>query len=284
MNVTLVVVCGSLASVHGQYARMSVSRVSNIFRVAAYALFLAQVRKHRLASVVANSCPFLQERSRRCRLTLWFTASSHCRSDPLFSPRASFAIQRSSPSQESTARLEFGLCLRAVCPSRAKRFSESGVRSCQKRRLLHLHPCCGLRCRSVDVRDALWCTPFGLSRDYRIRRAGHVVARRLRVCRQPSRGWASSCEVARYHGQFRPGPGPPCSIPTCRAYSTEQPSQFQNLSIFHATQRSGLTDRPLRSRPQETSSPSFPLALQLYRCSIGFPLARHLVTTFFFLL
>ena len=63
--------------------------------------------------------------------------------------------------------------------------------------------------------------------------------------------------------------------------STEQPSQIQNQSFFHATQRTGSTDKPLLSRPQKISSPlasASPLARQLYRCSIGFPHAW--LTTF----
>ena len=56
--------------------------------------------------------------------------------------------------------------------------------------------------------------------------------------------------------------------------STEHRSLIQNLSISHATQKSGPTDKPLPSRPQKISSPLAsvcPLALQLYRCSTGFP-------------
>ena len=55
---------------------------------------------------------------------------------------------------------------------------------------------------------------------------------------------------------------------------TEHPFQIQNLSMFHATQRIGLTDKPPPSRLQKVSSPlasAFSLALQLYHCSIGFP-------------
>ena len=60
--------------------------------------------------------------------------------------------------------------------------------------------------------------------------------------------------------------------------------QTQNLSIFHATQRTGPTDASLPSRLQKMSSPHASaslLVLQLYRYSIGFlPVWR---TTFAFL-
>ena len=55
---------------------------------------------------------------------------------------------------------------------------------------------------------------------------------------------------------------------------TEHPSQSQNLSNFHATQRTGPTDASLPSRLQQISSPHASaslLVLQLYHYSIGFP-------------
>ena len=55
--------------------------------------------------------------------------------------------------------------------------------------------------------------------------------------------------------------------------STEHRSQIQNLSIFHATQNTGPTDKPSLSRQQKISSPltsASPLVLQLHRCSTGF--------------
>ena len=45
------------------YACMSVSRVCTLFHGAAFAIFLAQVCKHRLASVLPTLCLSLQERS-----------------------------------------------------------------------------------------------------------------------------------------------------------------------------------------------------------------------------
>ena len=51
-------------------------------------------------------------------------------------------------------------------------------------------------------------------------------------------------------------------------------SQIRNLSIFHATQRTGPTDMPLPSRPQKILYPlvsASPLVLQSNRCSTGFP-------------
>ena len=56
--------------------------------------------------------------------------------------------------------------------------------------------------------------------------------------------------------------------------STEQPSQIQNRSIFHETQRTGPSDEILQRQPRKTSSPltsASPLALQLYHHSTGFP-------------
>ena len=57
--------------------------------------------------------------------------------------------------------------------------------------------------------------------------------------------------------------------------STEHPFQIQNLSIFHATQRTAPTDKPPPSRLQKISSPLALvslLVLQLFRYSTGFPL------------
>ena len=54
---------------------------------------------------------------------------------------------------------------------------------------------------------------------------------------------------------------------------TEHPFQTQNLSIFHATQRTGPTDASLPSRLQKMSSPLASVSVlrrQLYRYSIGF--------------
>ena len=66
--------------------------------------------------------------------------------------------------------------------------------------------------------------------------------------------------------------------------STEHPFQIQNLSIFHATQRTWPTDKPPLSRLQKISSPRASvslLVLQLYRYSIGFP---HVWRTIFAIL
>ena len=52
--------------------------------------------------------------------------------------------------------------------------------------------------------------------------------------------------------------------------STEHPFEIQNLSIFHATQRTGPTDASLPSHASVS-----PLVLQLYRCSVGFPRVAH---------
>ena len=59
--------------------------------------------------------------------------------------------------------------------------------------------------------------------------------------------------------------------------STEHPFQIQNLSIFHATRRTGPAVKLPPRQPSPLASVS-PLALQLYHCSIGFP---HAWRTFF---
>ena len=61
------------------------------------------------------------------------------------------------------------------------------------------------------------------------------------------------------------------------------PSQTQNLSNFHSTQRTGPSDASLPSRLQKTSSlhaSASPLVQQLHHYSIGFPLVWRTTVSF----
>ena len=88
-----------------------------------------------------------------------------------------------SLTRESTARPELGIRACGPCNRREPSASQNQGSEAASEDVSFIFNLVVDFAVGVYVRDTLLYTPFGLSRDY-IRKAGHIVARRFRVCRQ----------------------------------------------------------------------------------------------------